>query len=197
VHAYRLSEEQAKKARQACRQRTSKQGRTPQQATRFVAGWVLGFTPLAPTQRSAATVLTVYRARWQGDMAIKRGKSLLDVDALRAREGSPLAALWLHGTWLDALMLERRMRRTMGAAWGRLDQARRATWWRPGQLMQDTIAPRITGALSWPEQGWDACLHVRRERPRRRTLQRLPTDACEGLHRLDIPLLPWEEELAA
>jgi hypothetical protein len=197
VHAYRLSEAQAKKARQACRQRNSKKGRTPQPATLFLAGWVLVCTTLAPAPVSATTVLALYRTRWQVEIAIQRWKSLLDVDALRAREGSPLADLWLHGKLLYALMLERRMRRTMGDAWGRLDHARQATWWRPWKLMQDGIAPRITGALAWSEQAWDTCLDVLRERPRRRTLQRLPADACAVLPSHDIPLIPWEEELAA
>jgi hypothetical protein len=162
-----------------------------------LAGWVLVFTTLAPEQLAAETVLAVYRTRWHRALAIKRWKSLLDVDALRAREGSPLATLWVHGKLLYALMLERRMRRTMGDAWGRLDQERQATWWRPWKLMQDASAPRITGALAWLEQGWDACVDVLRERPRRRSLQRLPAAACDLLHRPDIPLIPWEEELAA
>lgn len=195
VHAYRLSEEQANKARQACRQRNSKKGRTPQQATLFLAGWVLVFTTLAPEQLAAKTVLAVYRTRWQVELAIKRWKSLLDADALRARERSPLADLWLHGKLLYALMLERRMRRTMGDAWGRLDRERQATWWRPWKLMHDTITPRITGALCWPEQGWDACLDVLRERPRRRTLHRLPPEACAVLHLpVTLPTPPWAED---
>jgi hypothetical protein len=33
-------------------------------------------------------------------IAIKRWKSVLDVDALRAKAHSPLAEVWLQGQWL-------------------------------------------------------------------------------------------------
>ena len=40
------------------------------------------------------------------------------------KASSPLAAVWLHGKLLYALMLERRMRRQLGDSWGRLDHER-------------------------------------------------------------------------
>jgi len=70
VHAYRLSAEQANRARQKCRQRHKKGA--PQAETLFLAGWVLVFTTLAPAVLSAATLLAVYRCRWQIEIAIKR-----------------------------------------------------------------------------------------------------------------------------
>jgi hypothetical protein len=48
VHAYRLSEEQANRARQACYQRNSKKGHTPQARTVALAAWVLVWTSLTP-----------------------------------------------------------------------------------------------------------------------------------------------------
>jgi hypothetical protein len=182
VHAYRLSVAEAAKARAACRKRNGKKGRTPTQTTLYLAGWVLVWTSLPPQLLSAETVLAVYRLRWQVELAIKRYKSLLDVDALRAREGSPLADLWLHGKLLYALLLDRRLRREMGQAWGYVDQERRATWWRPWKLMQEAIVPLITGSLSWQSARWELCVHVLAERPRRRKLQQLPPGACVILH---------------
>lgn len=194
VHAYRLSPEQANQARAACRKRARKKGKTPQAATLYVAGWVLVWTSVPPEVLSADTVMTLYRARWQVELAIKRWKSLLDADALRARYGSPLAELWLHGKLLYALLLERRMRRCMGDSWGRLDRERTATWWRPWKLMQEALAPRITGALSWDESRWGQSLEVMIERPRRRKLQRLPEAVCLLLYRADpVVEQPWEE----
>ena len=175
VHAYRLSAEQANRARQKCRQR-HKTGQ-PQAETLFLAGWVLVFTTLAPAVLAAQTLLAVYRCRWQVELAIKRWKSVLDVDALRAKAGRPLAEVWLHGKLLYALMLERRMRRTVGDRWGRLDQERIATWWRVWEMLKDTIAAFITGALFWQEAAWAACLPMLAERPRRRKLQQLPPEA--------------------
>ena len=183
VHAYRLNAEQAKRARHKCRQ-GHKKG-TPSAPSLFLAGWVLVFTTLAPAGLSAQTIMALYRCRWQGEIAIKRWKSVLEVDALRAKAHRPLAAGWLHGTLLYALMLERRMRRQLGDSWGRLDHARVGTWWRVWGMLQDELAPRITGALFWKEDAWAACLKVVMERPRRRTLQQRPPAALDLLYRCD------------
>jgi Transposase DDE domain len=181
VHAYRLNAEQANRARHKCRQ-GHKKG-TPTAESLLLAGWVLVFTTLAPAVLSAQTIMALYRCRWQVEIAIKRWKSVLDVDALRAKAHSPLAAVWLHGKLLYALMLERRMRRQLGDRWGRLDQERVGTWWRVWGMLKDEIAPMITGALFWKEDAWAACLKVLMERPRRRTLQQLPPAALDVLYR--------------
>src|SRR5262250_907488 len=183
VHAYRLNAEQANRARHKCRQ-GHKKG-TPTAASLFLAGWVLVFTTLAPAVLSAQTIMALYRCRWQVELAIKRWKSVLDVDALRAKAHSPLAEVWLHGKLLYALMLERRMRRTLGDRWGRLDQERVGTWWRVWDLLKDALAPLITGALFWQAEAWAACLQVLAERPRRRKFQQLPPAAITLLYRGD------------
>jgi hypothetical protein len=95
VHAYRFSAEQAGRARPKCRQRHTKGAPTAESL--FLAGWVLVLTPLSPAVLSAQTILGLYRGRWQVEIAIKRWKSVLDVDALRAKATSPLAEVWLHG----------------------------------------------------------------------------------------------------
>jgi hypothetical protein len=183
VHAYRLNVEHANRARHKCRQ-GHKKG-TPSAASLFLAGWVLVFTTLAPTVLSAQTIMALYRCRWQVEIAIKRWKSVLDVDALRAKAHSPLAEVWLHGKLLYALMLERRLRRQLGDSWGRLDRERVSTWWRVWGMLKDEMAPMITGALFWKEDAWAACLKVLVERPRRRTLQRLPPEAIGVLYRCE------------
>jgi len=202
VHAYRLSEEQANKARAACRQRNSKKGHTPQARTLFLAAWVLVWTSLPPDVLSADAILRLYRMRWQVELAIKRCKSLLDLDVLRARQGSPLADLWLHGKLLYVLLVDKRLRRTLGAHWGALDRARVATWWRPWKLMHQALIPRLTGALHWPEQGWSAAVAVLAERPRHRTLQQLPEALCVAPSHGATDLIPleaedWEDAIAA
>jgi hypothetical protein len=192
--AYRLSGEQANRARQKCRQR-HKTGQ-PQAETLLLAGWVLVFTTLAATVLSAPTLLAVYRCRWQVAIARKRWKSVLAVEALRAKAGSPLAEVWLHGKLLYALLLERRMRRTLGDRWGRLDQERVETWGRVWERLKDALTSLITGALFWQAEAWAACLQVLAERPRRRTLQQLPPEASALLsHRQESP--PKELPLAA
>jgi hypothetical protein len=98
VHAYRFNVEQANRARHTCRQ-GHKKG-TPSAESLFLAGWVLVCTTLAPAVLSAQTIMALYRCRWQVEIAIKRWKRVLDVDALRAKAHSPLAEVWLHGKLL-------------------------------------------------------------------------------------------------
>jgi hypothetical protein len=81
VHAYRLSSEQANRARQKCRQR-HKTGQ-PQAATLWLAGWVLVFTTLAPAALSAETIVAVYRCRWQ--VGVSRQGSLTQSVQVRPR----------------------------------------------------------------------------------------------------------------
>jgi hypothetical protein len=176
VHAYRLPEAQAAKARRLCRQQSRKKGHQPTSQSLLLAGWVLVVTTLPPTLLPGPTALALYRVRWQIEMAIKRWKSVLDVDLLRARYESPLAEVWVHGKLLYVLLLDRRLRRTMGAQWSWLDGERLATWWRPWKLLCDEVAPRITGLLGCSHLPWGRCLQVLAERPRRRLLQRLPQE---------------------
>jgi hypothetical protein len=190
VHAAPLPEAQANKARRVCRQQRRKQGHQPAPQTLFLAGWVLVVTTLPPTLLAGPTALALYRVRWQIEIAIKRWKSVLDVDLLRARYESPLADVWLHGKLLYVLLLDHRLRRTMGEQWSWLDRARTATWWRPWKLLQAEVAPRITGVLSWQNPRWALCLQVLAERPRRRQLQRLPQEVILVFAGSDISLQP-------
>lgn len=63
------------------------------------------FTTLEPGLLSAQALLELYKCRWQVEIAIKRLKSLLDIDKLRAKEGCGLAEFWLDGKLLYALEL--------------------------------------------------------------------------------------------
>jgi hypothetical protein len=181
LQAYRLPPEQANQARRRAKRSASKKGRTPKKEPLLLAGWVLVLTTLSPAVLPGETILKLDRLRWQVEVAIKRWKSLLDVDQLRARAGSPLAEVWLHGKLLYALMLERRTRRTLGAQGTRLDSERTGTWWRGWKRMVSEVGPRITGALFWSADAWQEALTVVSERRRRRRLQRLPTEAIQWL----------------
>ena len=130
-------------------------------------------------------MMRLYRCRWQIAIAIKRWKSILSVDALRAKATSPLAEGWLHGKLLYALMLERRMRRRLGDRWSQLDHERVATWWRVWGMLKEEITPLITGALCWKEDAWEVCLKVLAERPRWRKLPQLPPEVLAVFYRCD------------
>ena len=84
---------------------------------------------------------------------------------------------------LYALVVERRARR-IGAAWSRLDEERRGTFWRVWKLIQDEVGVHALGVEAWREEGWEACMKVIMERPRRRKLQRLPDEVIDMYHGL-------------
>ena len=164
--AERVHAEPAHRARHPCRQGHTTG--TPSAESLVWAGWGWVLPPLAPAVRSAQPILALSRGRWHVESAIKRWQRGRDVDAWRAQAHSPLAAVWLHGQGLYALMLARRMRRPLGDTWSRLEPERVATWWRVWGRRKETIAPLITGALGWKADAGEACLKVWAARPRRR-----------------------------
>lgn len=178
VPADRRAAPAAATARAACRTRRRTKGRTPQQTTLSRAGWGLVGPSRPPPRLSAATMLAVSRLRWQVDLAMQRWTSLLDVEARRTRDGRPLAALWRHGKRRYALLLDRRLRRQLGAAWGHVDQERPATWWRPWKFRPEALTLRISGVWSWPSAHGEPCVQVVAERPRRRKRHQWPAGAC-------------------
>jgi hypothetical protein len=174
LHACRLPPAQAAAARRRARTAAKKEGRQIRQRTLALAEWVLIFTTLPPTVLPTATVMALYRVRWQVELVIKRLKSILNIDRLRARKDGLLAELYLHGKLLYAWVLEKRARRRCGEDWNRLDQPRRATPWRIWKLLHQELAVAINGVGQWDLSRWSASLEVMRERPRRRQLQTLP-----------------------
>lgn len=177
LHAWRLPPQAAAEARRRVRERARKKGRTPRAETLALAEWVLVLSTLPATLLSTDTIMMLYRARWQAELVMKRLKSLLDIDRLRARQGSPLAELYLHGKLLYAWLLEQRAQRRR--SWerprgGPFDQSRRATPWRVYQLVHRELATVIAGVAHWCLARWDEALAVMRERPRQRRLQQLP-----------------------
>lgn len=166
VPASRLHTEHAQRARQTCRQ--GHNTGPPNAERRLWAGGVVGLTTRAPTVRSAQTLMALYRGRGPVELAIQRWQRGRAVEAWRANASRPLAAGWLQGTWLDALMLARRLRRQLGDRWGRLDPERVGPWGRVWGRRKDATASRSTGALCWTEDAWAAGLKVLVERPRRR-----------------------------
>jgi hypothetical protein len=174
LHARRLPPAQAAQARQRARAEARKKGRTVQQRTLALAEWVLIFTTLAPEVLPTETVMALYRVRWQVELVIKRLKSILNIDHLRARKNSALADLYLHGKLLYAWVIEKRLRRRCGDDWNRLDQPRQATPWRALKLVQRELTSAISGVRQWDLRRWTEALKVIQERPRRRPLQTVP-----------------------
>ncbi len=176
LHARRLPPEQWEEARRRVRKSAQSQGRTPSASALFLSEWVLVLTTVPEKVMDTHTVTELYRVRWQVELCIKRLKSLLNIDHLRAREGGQLAELYLHGKLLYSWVVEKKARRRFGDKWTRLDQkcCRTATWWRYWDLVKQEVAIMINGVLSWKESQWDVCFEVMQERPRKRKLQTLP-----------------------
>jgi hypothetical protein len=174
LHGCRLPPAQAAEARRRVQAQARKKGRQAQARTLAWAEWGLVLTTLPPAVLPTATVLALYRVRWPVELVIKRWKSIVDIDQLRARQGSPLADLYLPGKLLYAGVLEKWARRRCGDGWNRWDGPRRATPWRVWKLLRQELATAISGVRHWHLDRWPACLAVMQERPRRRPLQTLP-----------------------
>jgi Transposase DDE domain len=173
VHAYRLPEQAAADARRRCRRAGVRGKYTPKERTLFLAEFVMVLTSIPPEVLSAETVLALYRCRWQIELLFKRYKSLLDLNQMRARAGSILGQVWLHGKMLYACLIERRVARRCGPTWTRLDKERSGSLWRVWRLVRDELMPLITLWQCWDLRDWSAALTALAERPRKRCLQRL------------------------
>ncbi len=136
LHAYRLSESASQRARRKIKRRASKSSRgKPSPDTLYLADWVIILTSLSPEQVSAQSIAKLYRARWQIELVIKRLKSVLNLNALRANRGSSLAQVYLLGKSLYALMIERRALKM---------SPNRDVEWRLWRIVADQIRNYIT-----------------------------------------------------
>lgn len=186
IHAYRLSGQDAQAARRRCRKKGKKGNSrgpyTPSYETLFLSEFVLVLTTVPPEVLSAETILALYRCRWQVELIFKHFKSLLNLDELRARAGSALGNVWLHGKLIYACLIERRAINRCGDDWTSLDGERRGTWWRIWKLIAQELIPLITLSQCWDLRAWPSALNALAERKRKRKLQSLPTEVVIWLH---------------
>jgi hypothetical protein len=101
----RKNEMDAEASRRKARRKSHRQGKTVQANTLAAAGYVLLLTSLDATRAATANVLALYRLRWQIELVFKRLKSLLDLDALPAKDPE-LARSWIFAKLIVALLLE-------------------------------------------------------------------------------------------
>ena len=181
VHAIPLPVQQAAEARRRVQQRARKKGRQAGAESLFLSGWVLIFTSLPVALLDTTTIGELYRLRWQVELVIKRLKSLLDIDLLRARKDSPLAELYLHGKLLYAAVLEKLVAQRFGATTGRLDAVRSHTPWRLWQLLSKAFCGALIACFPARPEYLKQALKSLSERPRKRALQALPTSVLELL----------------
>lgn len=175
LHAIPLPEEKAAEARRKARQRAKDKGRDPSVETLCLSEWVLIFTSLPPELLSTTTAAALYRVRWQVELVIKRLKSLLDVDGLRAHKGSKLAELYLHGKLLYAAVLEKMTQSRFANAKRKLDNPRQMTDCRLWKTVADGLKAGIKACFPVNARFEDDNIKSLSERPRKRTLQCLPS----------------------
>ena len=175
LHAIPLPPEKAAEARRAARKRAKDKGHTASDKALYLSEWVLVLTSLPPALLSTNTAAALYRVRWQVELVIKRLKSLLDVDGLRARKGSKLAELYLHGKLLYAAVLEKMTQNRFANARRKLDNPRRLTDWRLWRTVADDLKAGIKACFPADARFGDDVLRSLSERPRKRQLQGLPS----------------------
>jgi hypothetical protein len=143
-----LPPEKAEKARRRARQAARKKKHNVDARTLLAAGFVLVLTNLPSSQWSAAEVLVLYRLRWQVELLIKRLKSLLVVDGLRAQDPE-LAQTYLLGKLLGALLLDDLLGQVYACVPADWDsQTRPLSLWRMTALCQEVLKSLIRGTVT-------------------------------------------------
>jgi hypothetical protein len=191
IHALHLNEQQCNRARRRAKRQARRRGRMVRAHTLFLSEWVLVLTTLPPTELNTEAILELYRIRWQVELVIKRYKSLLAAAQVRAKQGSPLALVYLTGKLLFALLVERRAMARVGNEWTQMLTVRGATWWRVWHLVAQEIRAAVLDTVRWSDWDWRAVLRALAERPRHRKLQSLPPAVAPWLQ--STPLAPLRQ----
>jgi hypothetical protein len=168
-----LPQEAADVARRRLRKAYRDKGKTPGEHTLFAAGFTLVLTNLPTEQWSAEQVLQVYRIRWQVELHIKRLKSLLHLDHLRAQDPK-LAQVYLLGKLLAALLVDHLTHHAQQRCpdWFRSVE-RPVSVWRLTALFYDAFRDLVRGEVTLVKL-FQALPHLRRflcDSPRRRPQQ--------------------------
>jgi len=103
--ALRLPADKIQAARHRIGKENRRKSRQVQPETLEAASHVLLLTSLDPQDYPAARIGALYRLRWQVELAFKRLKSLLNLDALRARDPD-LARTWIYANLLAAFLID-------------------------------------------------------------------------------------------
>ena len=104
VCALKKSKEAAERAQRKVLQENSRKGAKVRPETIEAAVYTFVFTTLDRTF-TPATVLEIYRGRWQIELAFKRLKSIIELGHLRKTDLEGAKA-WLHGKLLVAFLIE-------------------------------------------------------------------------------------------
>jgi hypothetical protein len=101
----RKSEEEAQKEQKRLIKDARKRRQTPDPRSLEAAKYILLLTSLPPDTFATADVLSLYRCRWQLELAFKRMKSLAGLDELAAKKPE-LARAWIYARLIAFLIAE-------------------------------------------------------------------------------------------
>lgn len=104
VCALKKSEAAAEKARRKALRENSRKGHKVRPETIEAAGYVFVFTTL-DRRFDPATIMELYRGRWQIELAFKRLKSIIGLGHLKKTDVEAAKA-WIHGKLLVAFLIE-------------------------------------------------------------------------------------------
>lgn len=102
----RKSKKAIEKSIKAIKRRASRSGTKPKEKTLELAEYFIVITTCNRHKLKADVALSLYRARWQIELAFKRLKSILNLGHLPKKDPESCKA-WLHGKLVVALLVER------------------------------------------------------------------------------------------
>jgi hypothetical protein len=167
VIALPLSADQAHAARRRLRRNAQRKGRTPSATGLLLAGWLVLLTTLPSEPWEAATVVALYRARWQIELLFKRLKQLLRLQQLRcstAASALPLLRLYLLA-WVISSDVATESRVALQQAAAPAPATLPGAWpageavvssWRVSQLGLDLLRQQVWG--QWTAERLRRCL---------------------------------------
>ena len=104
-----VAEEAAEREREKVRESARKQGRRASAASLEMAGFIVLVCSLPREKHDTAAVMSLYRLRWQVELAFKRLKSLLGASHVPKRDPGSARA-WLQAKMLVSLLMEKLLR---------------------------------------------------------------------------------------
>lgn len=146
--ACRLPQEAADRNRYRIIRAARKKGKTVDQRTLYAAGFVILVTNLPKALWDAEQVIELYRIRWQVEVLIKRFKSVMHLDHLRAQDPA-LAQVYLLAKMLAALILDELTDQvaTRYPIWFRSVE-RPISSWRLLAMLYDALRSSVRGAVT-------------------------------------------------
>ena len=174
----------AERARDVARHNSRKDQHNVDLRTLRAAGYLILITSLDPVEFPPATLVALYRVRWQIELAFKRLKSILRLDRLPAKDPG-LAQAWIAAHLLLALLIDDVAAETAAFPSANPQQtpsppSRAAipahALWRRTRLLADALKALIWPPVTLP-QVVGLCLRTCRqlfEGKRQRKLQTLP-----------------------